>query len=119
MYFNFLKEGFFVLTERHSKLTILISFKTVSREHGETNLLPRPLGEFLFPQGDFVRPDVTPVLVLMDENEGRGIDGSGRRGGGRGRRHIGRFGGIQKGDVNDIELLHANVESFQLTIVSV
>ena len=73
-----------------------------------TNLLPRPFGEFLLPRGNFIGSDVSPVLILMYEDEGWGFDGGGCGGGGGGDRP--GVSGVQECDVDDIQLFHSDIE---------
>ena len=82
-----------------------------------SNLLPRPFCKFLFPQGDFVRSYVPPMLILMDENEGRGVDGGRGCGGGRGDGP--RVRRVKESDVDNIQLFHSDVERLQFSVITV
>ena len=94
-------------------------FALALRRRSASNLFPRTFGQLFFSQGDLVGPDVPSVLVLVDEDEGGGIE-DGRWGGGGGRGDVdGRVVRVQEGDVDDVQFFHPYVECLQLPVVPV
>ena len=66
----------------------------------QNHLFPGAFGEFFFAQGDFVGSNMSSVLILMNEDKSRGVDGGGGgRGGGGDRARIGR---IEESYVDDV-----------------